>query len=487
MNISRFIPGLLLCLLASGCVAPLPGESDTTTSASGSHVHISLHSYPYLEAVPGLPVYYAPRLERNYFFYDGLYWVYERDHWYASDWYSGPWITVRVEYVPVFLLRVPVRYYRRPPPHFHAWHRHEAPRWGEHWGPDWERRHPGWRQGGLRDVPPRAPLPDYQRAYRGRHYPDPARQRELQRQHYRYQPRERLEGVPPVQGAPREAWQQEQAQWQERRDALRQQELLERESERLREREPHRGQGREPGRSGVQDREQRREQELRLQQQRERLELLRKSPQERDEKREQKEQREQLQDSRGEERVLRQQSPEAREPGREWRGEWRRSAPGQLSRERPAPEERWSGARPESWAEEWRAPPARPDIDARNPVPAEPPRMTPLPRQLHEHRSGPAREPRIAPALPERQRDRAPPGSREPAGAPFAREQQRDIAAPEREQSRGVLPSARERQQEAAPAPKTQTREAVRERVQEARDRVREKAEGQEPEPEPER
>src|SRR5689334_25304853 len=54
-------------------------------------IGINLPLYPELVPVPDYPVYYAPRVETNYFFYDGLYWVYLNDNWYASYWYNGPW------------------------------------------------------------------------------------------------------------------------------------------------------------------------------------------------------------------------------------------------------------------------------------------------------------------------------------------------------------------------------------------------------------
>jgi hypothetical protein len=37
-----------------------------------------------LVPVPGYPIHYAPQLNSNFFFYDGLYWVYQGDNWYAS-------------------------------------------------------------------------------------------------------------------------------------------------------------------------------------------------------------------------------------------------------------------------------------------------------------------------------------------------------------------------------------------------------------------
>src|SRR5436189_274112 len=103
-------------------------------------IGINLPLYPELVPVPGYPVYYAPRMEANYFFYDGMYWVYQGDTWYASSWYNGPWWVARPEVVPVFVLRIPVGYYRRPPVYFRGWRPDAPPRWGEHWGRDWEQR-----------------------------------------------------------------------------------------------------------------------------------------------------------------------------------------------------------------------------------------------------------------------------------------------------------------------------------------------------------
>ena len=55
------------------------------------HIGIHLPVYPQLQRVPGYPVYYAPEVPGNFFFYDGLYWVFEDDIWYYSSWYNGPW------------------------------------------------------------------------------------------------------------------------------------------------------------------------------------------------------------------------------------------------------------------------------------------------------------------------------------------------------------------------------------------------------------
>jgi hypothetical protein len=87
-------------------------------SVPGVSIGINTPAYPQFVRVPNYPVYYAPGLQSNYFFYDGLYWVYQQDNWYSSSWYDGPWYAVGPQYVPLYVLRIPVRYYRNPPPYF---------------------------------------------------------------------------------------------------------------------------------------------------------------------------------------------------------------------------------------------------------------------------------------------------------------------------------------------------------------------------------
>jgi len=167
-------------------------------------IGINLSLYPDLVEVPGYPVYYAPQLDSNYFFYDGRYWVYAQDNWYSSSWYDGPWDIVAPEFVPLFVLRVPVRYYRQPPSYFRDWGLEAPPRWGEHWGRDWERRHGGWDRWDRASAPAPAPLPTYQREYRGDRYPRVDQQQALRNQNYHYRPREAIV---------RQQYQQPPGQW----------------------------------------------------------------------------------------------------------------------------------------------------------------------------------------------------------------------------------------------------------------------------------
>jgi hypothetical protein len=153
-------------------------------------IGVNLPAFPQLVPVPGYPVYYAPALEANYFFYDGMYWVFENDGWYASAWFNGPWSPVSPRAVPAFLLRVPVRYYRQPPAFFRGWRPDASPRWDEHWGPSWAQQHAGWNRWDRRSAPPPAPLPVYQKAYEGNRYPAPELQPTLHDRNYAYWPRD---------------------------------------------------------------------------------------------------------------------------------------------------------------------------------------------------------------------------------------------------------------------------------------------------------
>ncbi len=181
---------VLLCMLC-GSVTSAVAQVSVGIGLPGVSIGISLPVYPQLVQVPGYPVYYAPQLNSNFFFYDGLYWVYQGDNWYASSWYNGPWGLVGPQYVPAYVLRIPVRYYRVPPPYFRGWKADAPPRWDEHWGHDWSQQKKGWDQWNRKSAPAPAPLPSYQRQYSHDRYPQQVEQQQaLRNQNYRYQPRD---------------------------------------------------------------------------------------------------------------------------------------------------------------------------------------------------------------------------------------------------------------------------------------------------------
>jgi hypothetical protein len=181
----------MLLGVATTADAQVSAQLSVGVALPSVQIGINVPVYPQLVRVPGYPVYYAPRENANYFFYDGAYWVFQGDSWYVSSWYAGPWYLVSPDHVPLFVLRVPVRYYRQPPPYFRGWHADAPPRWGHHWGRDWERRRAGWDRWDRRAVPRAAPLPVYQRSYAGDRYPhETAQQHAIRSVQYRYQPRE---------------------------------------------------------------------------------------------------------------------------------------------------------------------------------------------------------------------------------------------------------------------------------------------------------
>lgn len=188
------VPVLAVCMHRSAAADVRIGVG---VALPGLRIGINVPGYPELVPVPGYPVYYAPRLDLNLFFYDGLYWVYTDDNWYSSAWYDGPWDLVQPDLVPYFILRVPVLYYRRPPPYFRDWNRQGAPRWDERWGAVWRQRHHDWDRWDRSRTPAPAPLPLYQRRFSGPRYPGAGEQRNLENRFYRQpQPRGRRDRLP---------------------------------------------------------------------------------------------------------------------------------------------------------------------------------------------------------------------------------------------------------------------------------------------------
>ena len=113
--------GLIALLMLFCSVTTASAQVSIGIGLPNVNIGINLPFFPELVPVPGYPVYYAPQVNANYFFYDGMYWVYQNDNWYASSWYNGPWGLVDPDIVPVPILRIPVGYYRQPPVYFRGW------------------------------------------------------------------------------------------------------------------------------------------------------------------------------------------------------------------------------------------------------------------------------------------------------------------------------------------------------------------------------
>ena len=175
----------ILAALITTVATALPAAAQVTVS-----IGINVPSYPTLQRIPDYPVYYAPSVRGNYFFYDGLYWVFDRGEWYASTWYNGPWEVVDRYEVPDYILRVPVRYYRAAPTTFRSWRADAPPQWQVVYGSSWESRRSGWERWDRRSIPAPAPLPVYQRTYSRDRYPSFSEQVVIQTRSYRYEPRD---------------------------------------------------------------------------------------------------------------------------------------------------------------------------------------------------------------------------------------------------------------------------------------------------------
>ncbi len=179
---------IILSSLLIGAALPAYAQVTIAFGVPSQSIGMNMPTYPDFQRVPKYPVYYAPQANSNLFFYDGMYWAYQKDNWYRSSWYNGPWHKVSRKHVPNYILRVPVRYYRHPPQYFRGWSNDAPPRWGQYYGAEWEQERHGWDTWDRRSAPPPAPLPVYQRQYYGDRYPQYEQQPVIRSQYYQYQP-----------------------------------------------------------------------------------------------------------------------------------------------------------------------------------------------------------------------------------------------------------------------------------------------------------
>jgi hypothetical protein len=110
-------------------LAPTAGRAgDVNVDVNiGSPPPVVVAQPPWLQPVPQTPVYYAPSVPYNIFYYDGRYYSYHDDDWYWTASVRGPWMAVAVGRVPRPVLAVPVAYYRVPPGHLKKYHRRPGP------------------------------------------------------------------------------------------------------------------------------------------------------------------------------------------------------------------------------------------------------------------------------------------------------------------------------------------------------------------------
>lgn len=126
----------LIGTLLASAVCLLPGAP---SSASDLSISIGIGTpppappvimaAPPLVVVPGSPVYYAPEVPVNIFFYGGRYYTFHDEAWFRATTHNGPWNVIAVKKVPRPVLTVPVEYYNVPPDH---WKQGGPPPWAGH-------------------------------------------------------------------------------------------------------------------------------------------------------------------------------------------------------------------------------------------------------------------------------------------------------------------------------------------------------------------
>lgn len=119
---------LCLGVALAAAAALLPASAAARTDI---HFDVHIGTPPQLVVVPQTPVYYAPALPYNYFFYGGQYYIFQQGTWSYGPTYNGPWAVIPVQYVPRPILAVPVTYYKARPGH---WKKHGPPPWAPAWG-----------------------------------------------------------------------------------------------------------------------------------------------------------------------------------------------------------------------------------------------------------------------------------------------------------------------------------------------------------------
>ena len=102
---------------------------------------VVIEAPPPLVVVPRSPVYYAPQLPYNYFYFGGRYYTFHDGAWFSAVSFGGPWGFISIGHVPPPILAVPVRYYNVPPRHWREYR--GRPRWDRHDDHDGHDHHHG--------------------------------------------------------------------------------------------------------------------------------------------------------------------------------------------------------------------------------------------------------------------------------------------------------------------------------------------------------
>jgi len=121
-----------LFLLGTG-IFFLPGNALSHDADFGVSIGIGLPPPPVafipppaLQVIPGTPVYYAPEINRQLYFYSGNWYRLYNGYWYRAAYNNGPWTYLAPPGVPAVFNRFSPRYYVNPP----------REQYRMHWNPD---------------------------------------------------------------------------------------------------------------------------------------------------------------------------------------------------------------------------------------------------------------------------------------------------------------------------------------------------------------
>ena len=106
---------MLASAVAMLCLGGTATASDVKINIGLGVPPIVLTAPPQLVVVPGTPVYYAPDVSANLFFYKGRYYTVANGVWAMAPAYTGPWAVIQIGQVPAPVVAVPIEYYKIPP------------------------------------------------------------------------------------------------------------------------------------------------------------------------------------------------------------------------------------------------------------------------------------------------------------------------------------------------------------------------------------
>jgi hypothetical protein len=137
MRRTRILACAALCLVLA---APAAAELNINVGIGIPAPVIAIPVGPAMVVIPGTPVYYAPGLDVDIFFYQGYWWTPYQGYWFRSHAYNGPWTAMHRP--PSAFMNLPPNYHQmvvreKPIPygqfkrHWREWQR---PRGGQSYG-----------------------------------------------------------------------------------------------------------------------------------------------------------------------------------------------------------------------------------------------------------------------------------------------------------------------------------------------------------------